>query len=120
MVQPCCANAGSSFSMAWKSGEAPQSKDQYVSVLMVTSTAPFPTYEQFCGKTKSTGINDADATGDADALGEAEAVVGVDVAADNVDGMPHAHAIRAATSRNAVARTCTILRPPGPRSMTKR
>ena len=88
---------------------------------MVTSTAPFPTYEQFCGKTKSTGINDTDATGDADVLGEAEGAVGVDVAADNVDGVTHADATsRAATSRNAVSLMCTILGPPGPPGMTKR
>ena len=36
--QPCCANAGLSFSIAWKSGAAPQLNDQKVSVLMVMST----------------------------------------------------------------------------------
>ena len=47
-----------------------------VSVLMVTSTTPVPTYEQPCGSTKSVGVNDADATGEGDALGEADAEIG--------------------------------------------
>ena len=79
---------------------------------MVTSTAPVPTYEQFCGKTKSVGISGADATGEADALGEAEGAIGVAVAAEDVAGVPHADtASMAAISRNVVTLMCTILSP---------
>jgi hypothetical protein len=59
--------------------------------------------------------------GDADALGEAEGAIGVAVAAEDVAGVPQADTTsRAATSRNAMTLTCTILKPPLLASMTKR
>jgi hypothetical protein len=86
---------------------------------MVTSTAPPPTYEQFCGNTKSVGIRDAEATGEADALGEAG--IGEAVACEDVAGVPHADATSmAAVSRMAVTLMRTILSPPRTTSMTKR
>jgi hypothetical protein len=88
---------------------------------MVTSTAPLPTYEQFCGNTKSVGVSDGETTGDADVLGEAEAATGEGVAAEEVAGVPQADTTSmAATSSNAVALMCTILSRLRTRSMTKR
>src|SRR5687767_13980247 len=88
---------------------------------MVTSTAPFPTYEQPCGRTKSVGTSGADATGEADALGEAEGAIGVAVAAEDLAGVPQADTTSmAAISRYEVTLTCTILSQPTRESMTKR
>ena len=57
---------------------------------------------QPCGKTKSIGVRDAEATGEGDTLGEADAGIGEAIVSDDVAGVPQADTPIPAAIRSTV------------------